>query len=284
MRVLNHQNICHIKAYFYSQPVKKSDVHLNIVMEYVPETAYQVIRYYKKRKQPVPLLLVKLYMYQLFRSLAYSHSLGVCHRDIKPENLLVHPITGVLKLCDFGSAKILEEANTNVAYICSRYYRAPELIFGATSYTCSIDIWSAGCVMGELLLRKPFFEGETSIDQLVEIIKVLGDPTQQEIKVMNPGYFMDRAFPKVKAKSMADVIRGSDDATVGLLKDIFQYDPKKRPTAIEAMVHPFFDELRDPETRLATGNQLPKLFDFSKQGKTTLKCVHVTNTVYRAVN
>jgi len=77
-------------------------------------------------------------MYQLFRSLLYIHSLGVCHRDIKPQNLLLDPNSGVLKLCDFGSAKILVEGEPNVSYICSRYYRAPELIFGATNYTCAI--------------------------------------------------------------------------------------------------------------------------------------------------
>lgn len=86
----------------------------------------------------MPILEVKLYIYQLFRSLAYIHSQGICHRDIKPQNLLLDPVTGVLKLCDFGSAKILIESEPNVSYICSRYYRAPELIFGATNYTTKI--------------------------------------------------------------------------------------------------------------------------------------------------
>ena len=86
---------------------------------------------------------MKLYTYQLCRSLAYIYSLGVCHRDIKPQNLLVHPETHMLKLCDFGSAKILVKGEPNISYICSRYYRAPELIFGATDYTTAIDIWCA---------------------------------------------------------------------------------------------------------------------------------------------
>jgi len=77
-------------------------------------------------------------MYQLFRSLAYIHSLGICHRDIKPQNLLLDPTTGVLKLCDFGSAKILVAGEPNVSYICSRYYRAPELIFGSINYSVLI--------------------------------------------------------------------------------------------------------------------------------------------------
>lgn len=90
----------------------------------------------------MPMLEVKLYIYQLFRSLAYIHSQGICHRDIKPQNLLLDPSTGVLKLCDFGSAKILVPDEPNVSYICSRYYRAPELIFGATNYTTKIGTLS----------------------------------------------------------------------------------------------------------------------------------------------
>ena len=78
------------------------------------------------------MIFTKLYVYQLFRSLAYVHSLGVCHRDVKPQNLLVDPETHALKLCDFGSAKVLAKGEPNVSYVCSRYYRAPELIFGAT--------------------------------------------------------------------------------------------------------------------------------------------------------
>ena len=94
----------------------------------------------------MPILEIKIYVYQLFRSLAYIHSQGICHRDIKPQNLLLDPNTGVLKLCDFGSAKILVENEPNVSYICSRYYRAPELIFGATNYTTKIGKQSPGPV------------------------------------------------------------------------------------------------------------------------------------------
>lgn len=115
-------------------------MYLNLVLEYVPDTVYRASRHYVKLKQPMPMLQVKLYMYQVLRSLAYIHSVGICHRDIKPQNLLLNPATGVLKLCDFGSAKILVAGEPNVSYICSRYYRAPELIFGATNYTTNIGM------------------------------------------------------------------------------------------------------------------------------------------------
>ena len=92
----------------------------------------------------LPLLYVKLYLYQLSRALSHIHALGICHRDIKPQNLLVNPTNQQLKLCDFGSAKALVKGEPNVSYICSRYYRAPELIFGSTDYSTAIDIWSQG--------------------------------------------------------------------------------------------------------------------------------------------
>ena len=120
-------------------------MYLNLVLEFVPDTVYRISKHYSKQNQRVPTLYVKLYTYQLCRSLAHIHSLGVCHRDIKPQNLLVNTHTHQLKLCDFGSAKILVKGEPNISYICSRYYRAPELIFGATDYTTAIDIWSMGC-------------------------------------------------------------------------------------------------------------------------------------------
>lgn len=94
----------------------------------------------------------------------------------------------------------------NVSYICSRYYRAPELIFGSTDYTTAIDVWSMGCVAAELLLGAPLFPGESGVDQLVEIIKVLGTPTRQEISSMNPNY-TEFKFPQIKANPWSKVFR-----------------------------------------------------------------------------
>ncbi|CAG8535665.1 3899_t:CDS:2 [Diversispora eburnea] len=260
MRLVSHPNIVDLKAFFYSSGEKKEEVYLNLVLEYVPETVYRASRVYAKSKQTMPVLFIKLYMYQLFRSLAYIHSLGICHRDIKPQNLLLNPSTGVLKLCDFGSAKILVAGEPNVSYICSRYYRAPELIFGATNYTTNI-----GCVMAELMLGQPLFPGDSGIDQLVEIIKVLGTPTREQIKTMNPNY-MEHKFPQIKPHPFSKVFRArTPPEAIDLIERLLEYTPSNRLTAIEAMCHPFFDELRNPETRLPTGKDLPKLFDFTRQ-------------------
>ncbi len=263
MRRLEHCNIVKLMYFFYTSGEKKDEIYLNLVLEFIPETVYKVARTYSKSKQSIPGQFIKLYMYQLFRSLAYIHSQGICHRDIKPQNLLLDPESGILKLCDFGSAKHLVRGEPNVSYICSRYYRAPELIFGATDYTTNIDVWSAGCVFAELMLGQPIFPGDSGVDQLVEIIKVLGTPTREQIKEMNPNY-TEFKFPQIKAHPWQKVFRArTSPEAIDLVSRLLEYTPSARITPLQACAHTFFDELREPATRLPNGRDLPPLFDFT---------------------
>lgn len=267
MKMLNHPNVCRLRGYFYSDGESSDDLFLNLLLEYIPETAYRFLRYYTRQREYMPQLYVRLFVYQLARSLAYiaSPQLRVCHRDIKPQNLLIDPATGRLALCDFGSAKALNPSEPNVAYICSRYYRAPELIMGQASYTTSIDIWSLGCVFAELLLGGPVFPGESSIDQLIEILKVLGTPSPAEVEEMNPQY-VDFSFPDFKPVPWAKFLRASTPPqAVDLLSRILVYRPSQRPAPLEIVAHPYFDPLRDPATKLPSGAALPPLFDFSQE-------------------
>ncbi|KAK9807999.1 hypothetical protein WJX73_001987 [Symbiochloris irregularis] len=258
MRMLSHTNVVRLRHCFYST-TEKDEVYLNLVLDFVPETVYRIGKHYSKNGQRTPLLFVRLYVYQMCRSLAHIHALGVCHRDIKPQNLLVDTATHQLKLCDFGSAKVLVPKEPNISYICSRYYRAPELIFGATDYTTAIDMWSVGCVMAELLLGQPLFPGESGVDQLVEIIKVLGTPSREDIASMNPNY-TDFKFPQIKAHPWSRVFskRFPPDA-IDLVSKLLQYSPVQRFSAVHAMTHPFFDELRVAGTLLPNGQPLPPL-------------------------
>lgn len=105
----------------------------------------------------MPRLKLKVFAFQLFRSLVYLNKISIAHRDIKPQNILVNDTNLKLVMCDFGSAKQLRAGEPNIAYICSRCYRAPELIFGNTNYTTQIDMWSAGCVLVEMITMEPIF-------------------------------------------------------------------------------------------------------------------------------
>jgi len=119
-------------------------------------------------------LLIKLYAYQIFRGLNYLSMLSIAHRDIKPQNIMVDRFKHKVIITDFGSAKQLVRCiyldytvEPNLAYICSRCYRAPELIFGATNYTTQIDMWSTGCVLVEMINGAPPFFGDSQVDQLI---------------------------------------------------------------------------------------------------------------------
>jgi len=269
MKLVNHPNIVGVRDCFYSRGNRGRDVYLNLVMEYIPETVYQTIRAHARKRQTIPYLLSKIYSYQICRAIAYCHSIGICHRDIKPQNLLLDPVKQVVKLCDFGSAKVLEKGAPNVAYICSRYYRAPELIFEASDYTTSIDTWSLGCIISELFLGQPLFQGGSGVDQLVEIIKVLGAPSKEEILAMNKNYTQFR-FPQVKPLPWETVFtqvrhegKSVPADAIELIRNFLVFNPRNRTSPFEALASKFFDELREPTTRLPTGEPLPPLFNLT---------------------
>ncbi|KAG0680707.1 regulator of ime2 [Pichia californica] len=274
MKLLNHKNVVNLIAYYYKSN-DKDELYLHLILEFVPETLHTASHWYFSKHKSMPSLAIKLYAYQLLRSLNYIHSLGICHRDIKPQNLLIDPIYGILKLCDFGSAKILKPSEPNVSYICSRYYRAPELIFGARNYTSKIDIWSAGCVIAEMVLGQPLFPGQSGIDQLVEIIKLLGTPSKDEIKSMNPNY-MEHKFPSVRPIPLIKIFPTVEPEMVNLFIKIFSYSPTNRISAVEAMIEPYFDLFREenfqntklPNFRgykLIDEIKVPNMLDFSKR-------------------
>uniref|UniRef100_A0A3Q3IZH2 Glycogen synthase kinase-3 beta n=1 Tax=Monopterus albus TaxID=43700 RepID=A0A3Q3IZH2_MONAL len=252
MRKLDHCNIVRLRYFFYSSGDKKDEVYLNLVLDYVPETVYRVARHYSRAKQTLPMVYVKLYMYQLFRSLAYIHSFGICHRDIKPQNLLLDPETAVLKLCDFGLA--------DCGHVFPCFSACAELLF-----PFPLDVWSAGCVLAELLLGQPIFPGDSGVDQLVEIIKVLGTPTREQIREMNPNY-TEFKFPQIKAHPWTKVFRPrTPPEAIALCSRLLEYTPTARLTPLEACAHSFFDELRDPNVKLPNGREKPSLFNFTTQ-------------------
>jgi len=262
---LKHPCVVALKHCFYTKGEKTDDVYLNLVMEYIPETIHRTLRNHTKAKKLVSIMYTKLYIYQVARALAYIHSQGVGHRDIKPQNLLLDPKTHVTKVCDFGSAKVLVQGQPNVAYICSRYYRAPELVFEATEYTTRIDVWSMGCVFAELLLGNPLFPGDSGIDQLIEIIKILGTPGPEEIYAMNPNNTAFN-FPQIGPHSWEKVFRNkAPPDAIDLISRLLRYDPQARLSAFETLAHPFFDDLRQPNVKLPNGKKMPEIFNWTKE-------------------
>ena len=267
MRALSHPCVVRLLDSFYSPGVRSDEIFLNVVMEYLPSTLHDVAGTYVRRRTLFPTVLTKVFMFQLCRALAYLHAVGVCHRDIKPQNLLCNPATGELRVCDFGSAKHLRAGEPNVSYICSRFYRAPELIFGVTDYTPAIDVWSMACVMAELYLGRPLFAGDTSTNQLLEIMRVLGTPSRDDVAAMNRGYPAGSALPALRRTPWARVFRVSPEPhALALLASVLVYAPHQRPSAAQLLAHPWFADLPNRAVKLPSGAPLPRtLFDYSKE-------------------
>ncbi|OIW04800.1 hypothetical protein TanjilG_11146 [Lupinus angustifolius] len=149
-------------------------------------------------------------------------------------------------------------------YVQSIRTRAPELIFGATEYTTAIDMWSVGCVLAEFLLGKTLFPGESRLDQLVEIIKILGTPTRDGIKCMNPNY-NEFKFPQIKAHPWHKIFdKKIPLAAVDLVSRLLHYSPNLRSTALAACAHSF-NSLQEPNVSLPNGRPLPPLYNFTDQ-------------------
>jgi glycogen synthase kinase 3 beta len=259
MRDLNNRYIIRLHNYFSSSSKHLPNVYTNLVMDYLPESLHQFnISYRKERKYP-PVLYVKLFAYQIFAGLHYLHSHGIAHRDIKPENILIDRTTGELKLCDFGSAKRILSDEPSVSYIASRFYRAPELVLGCTNYTSAVDIWAAGCCIAECLMSGiPLFIGDSSVGQLEGIAKLIGPPTDEDLKSF--AYSLQFSVTTEQSGSLEGALpRHTPPDLVDLLTAVFVYQAGKRLTAVECLGHYAFEELFELDITMPSGKPLPVL-------------------------
>jgi glycogen synthase kinase 3 beta len=256
LQLLHSPHCISILDHFYSEI--DNCKYLWIVTEMMPESLSSFLKRSCQLGQPIAPILLKLFSYQLFCGIAHVHSLGVMHRDIKTDNCLVDPNQGRLKITDFGIARKIVKGEEYGSYVASRFYRAPELLVGCTTYTNKIDIWAAGCVVAEMLLNGiPMFQGSSNEDQLTQIMQVLGRPTAADAN----SFEHPLPFPEVEqicSLAIALPLSTPEELLV-LLKRIFTCNPGARPTAEECMASPYFDELFSPGVTLPNGAALPQL-------------------------
>ncbi|XP_073305257.1 probable serine/threonine-protein kinase At1g09600 [Primulina huaijiensis] len=184
---------------------------------------------------------VKCYMQQMFRGLQHCHSRGVLHRDIKGSNLLVDN-NGTLKIGDFGLATFLEPGQKQplTSRVVTLWYRAPELLLGATDYGAGIDLWSAGCILAELFAGKPIMPGRTEVEQMHKIFKLCGSPTEEYWKKTKLPHASSFKSQKLYKCRLADTFRDFPSSALALVDVLLSIDPRNRGTASSALKSEFF--------------------------------------------
>ncbi|XP_073421999.1 cyclin-dependent kinase-like 5 isoform X5 [Dendrobates tinctorius] len=238
LRTLKQENIVELKEAFRRRG------KLYLVFEYVEKNMLELL---EEMPNGVPPEKVKNYIYQLIKAIHWCHKNDIVHRDIKPENLLIS-YNDILKLCDFGFARNLSEgSNANYTeYVATRWYRSPELLLGAP-YGKAVDMWSVGCILGELSDGQPLFPGESEIDQLFTIQKVLGPLPSEQMKLFysNPRFHGMR-FPAVNhPQSLERRYLGIiSSVLLDLMKNLLKLNPSDRYLTEQCLNHPAFQTQR----------------------------------------
>lgn len=249
-----HENIIEIKNILVPSDRERFNDAF-VVFELRPCNLSQVIT----SRMPLSPLYVRYLMFQLLCGIRYLHNSGVLHRDLKPSNLLVDD-NFRLKICDFGLSRAAFGAENDsdlmlgTNYVATRWYRAPELIiprasnFDRSHYGRPIDMWSAGCIFADMILGYTPFPGENSFDQLRCIIAVTGKPdegTIQKVRSAKGREFMT-TMPNHDPVDFLTWLRpGTDKAVVRLISKTLQFNPGKRITAHDALMHEHLNELRE---------------------------------------
>ncbi|TXG51310.1 hypothetical protein EZV62_023834 [Acer yangbiense] len=245
----NHPSIVNVKE------VAVDDFdNVFMVMEYMEHDLKGLI---ETMKQPFSTSEVKCLMLQLLEGVKYLHDNWVLHRDLKTSNLLVNN-QGKLKVCDFGmSRQYGSPLKPYTSLVVTLWYRAPELLLGMKKYSTAVDMWSVGCIMAELLAKKPLFNGKTEADQIDKIFKTLGTPTE----TIWPGFselpgakaqFVKQPYNLLRKRFPAASFTGSpvlSELGFDLLNKLLSYDPEMRITVDDALNHDWFREVPLPKSQ-----------------------------------
>ncbi|KAL1316741.1 hypothetical protein HN51_068891 [Arachis hypogaea] len=241
LRHMDHENIIAIKDII--RPPKKDTFNdIYIVSDLMDIDLYHVLR----SDQPLNHDHSQYFLYQLLRGLKYVHSANVLHRDLKPSNILLNANCD-LKIADFGLARTTSETDFMTEYVVTRWYRAPELLLNCSDYTAAIDVWSVGCIFGEIMTREPLFPGKDYVHQLRLITELIGSPDDASLGFLrseNAKRYV-RQLPQCRKQKFSARFPNMSADALDLLEKMLIFDPHKRITVDEALSHPYLSSLHD---------------------------------------
>lgn len=238
---MDHENVISIKD-IIRPPKREAFNDVYIVYELLDTDLHQIIR----SDQPLTNDHCQYFLYQLLRGLKYVHSANVLHRDLKPSNLFLNANCD-LKIGDFGLARTTSETDFMTEYVVTRWYRAPELLLNCSEYTAAIDIWSVGCILGEIATREPLFPGKDYVQQLRLITELLGTPDETSLGFLrsdNARRYV-KQLPRYPRQQFSARFPNMSPLAVDLLEKMLVFDPDKRITVDEALCHPFLSSLHN---------------------------------------
>ncbi|XP_065062216.1 extracellular signal-regulated kinase 2-like [Rhopilema esculentum] len=242
----NHDNV--IKLLNVIKAENDKDIYL--VFDFMDTDLHNVI----KKGNILKDVHKRYIMYQLLKAMKYIHSGNVIHRDIKPSNVLLDADC-FIKICDFGLARSIsslkfEPGDPSLTdYVATRWYRAPEILLASPVYTKGVDMWSVGCILGELLLGKPLFPGSSTLNQIERIMSAIPTPSKYDLDSIKSAYsssLFDKSLHSRSRRSLEEMLPTASGDGLDLLKALLHFNPAKRPTAEEALNHPFVAKFRKP--------------------------------------
>jgi len=250
LKELEHPNIV------YMHDVIMQEKSLYLVFEFLTEDLKKYTDRLRERKQVMQLPELKSLTYQILQAITFCHCRRILHRDLKPQNLLIGP-DGIIKVADFGLARAFGiPIRIYTHEVVTLWYRAPEILLGAAKYSTPVDVWSIGAIMAEMINLQALFTGDSEIDQLFKMFKILGTPNEETWPGCMQMKEFNQTFPKWKPSDLRQYCPLLDDAGIDLLQQFLVYNPANRISCKRAMEHPFFDDFDKTKT---PGHKVPML-------------------------
>ncbi|CAD8209274.1 unnamed protein product [Paramecium pentaurelia] len=258
-QLVNHENIIKLNSVIKAENNKD----LYMVFEFMETDLHKVIR-----ANILERIHKKYIIYQILKGLKYLHSGELIHRDLKPSNLLINSECKV-KVADFGLARSVAKPDDNsqpilTEYVATRWYRAPEILLGSQNYSKAVDMWSLGCILGEMIIGKAVFPGTSTINQIERIIELIGKPRQDELDALQAPLAEQviSSIANQKKKSIKQLFAsGQDDDAIDFIRKTLIYNPYKRLTVEQALNHPYVKEFKGTEDEISRDSAIEALMD-----------------------